>query len=438
MQRSKSKSMAKRAAVFAVTAVFALSMMLSADVSAADSSMSSAADSRTSSAAYSTASGSTASGSTSSLSGAAYYQHIIDSESAWIASLQLSNGSLPMTSYRAEAAENGAGSGTSAIRIEENPYFSEFAVLALLESGTKYQTQVKNYLDWHFKHLNTRAEDVSGKTGTIYDYHEYADENGNVIKEKTAVRHGRKFYDSTDSYAALFLADLWKYYSVTKDKEYITAHKGKIDQVVSAMFCTMDRGLTMATPAYHTKYLMDNAEVYKGMTCGMKLYEAAFQNDSRIGRMSRGREMIKSRIGKKMWNRKGQSYYAALTRKGRPYEFKWQRFYMDAAAQLYPVTNGVRSPRAKRSRIVYKKFNRYWSNGKKNHRWERLQTTDPDKYYWGELVYCAALMKDTKRVGIYMRTYMARVKKTDHAYPLYNADSAKVVRAAAVMLGYYK
>ena len=416
-----------KCAIFALTAVFAFASVWPAGAYAADTASTVKATGAAKAASTAKAAG-----------GTPDYQEIIETESAWIASLQLSNGALPMTSFKdavtdSSDSDNDAASSGQA-ETYENPYFSEFAILALLENGTRYSAEVKKYLDWHFAHINAKSEDVNGEAGTIYDYTEYADENGNVTAEKVVTKEGRKFYDSTDSYAALFLCDLYKYYRVTNDREYIEANKAQIDLVVSAMFCTMNKGLPMATPSYHTKYLMDNAEVCRGMRDGAKLYSEVFPGDSRINKMTKARKTIKNRIENKMWNKKAGAYYSALTKKEKPYSFRWNRFYMDATAQVYPITNGVKSPESKRAKAVYSKFNKYWSSGKKNHDWEQLQTTDKDGYYWGELVYCAALMNDTARVETYMRTYEAAVRKTDHAYPLYNADSAKVVLAAGVML----
>lgn len=80
------------------------------------------------------------------------YKEIVEGETAWLASLQLDNGALPMT-YAADG------------KLTLNPYFSDFAALAMLESD-KYLGQVKKYADWHFSHLNTADTDHNGLDGT--------------------------------------------------------------------------------------------------------------------------------------------------------------------------------------------------------------------------------------------------------------------------------
>ncbi|MBQ5905064.1 MAG: hypothetical protein IIW88_04270, partial [Clostridia bacterium] len=84
------------------------------------------------------------------------FRQIFESETEWLASLQLENGALPMT-----YSPNG--------KLTVNPYFADFAALALLDDAEKYAGNVKAYMDWHFAHLNTAEEDFGGLDGTIYD-----------------------------------------------------------------------------------------------------------------------------------------------------------------------------------------------------------------------------------------------------------------------------
>jgi ferredoxin len=85
------------------------------------------------------------------------FNRVFETETAYLASMQLSNGALPMTS-----AKNG--------ELRMNPYFADIAALALLDNAEKYAGNVVKYMDWHFAHLNTAEEDFNGLDGTIYDY----------------------------------------------------------------------------------------------------------------------------------------------------------------------------------------------------------------------------------------------------------------------------
>ena len=126
------------------------------------------------------------------------YQKIATEEAAWLASLQIDNGALLMT-----RGPNGD--------FTMNPYFADFAALALLGAGESYYENVRRYMDWHFDHLNTAQTDYNGVDGTIYDY-TVTLSNGKLVSEKISINaDGKKSYDSTDSYAATFLCVVAKY-----------------------------------------------------------------------------------------------------------------------------------------------------------------------------------------------------------------------------------
>lgn len=356
------------------------------------------------------------------------YQNIIQEESEYLVSLQLDNGCYPMTSY--SQATDG--------RVQMSPYFAEFSALALLESGQTYMDSVRKYLDWHFAHLNTEEEDVNGVAGTIYDYWEYVDTDTNhVEKEVVFTQDGKKFYDSTDSYAALYLKVLFKYLEVSGDETYLRAHKEQIDSLIEVLQNTMDDGLSIATPSFETQYLMDNAEVIDGLTAGISLYQAVFSQDSvQLEKMQQMCSQIQNRILTTMWHQKQGGYYDSMLEKQESGQFEspdfsWGTFYMDATSQLYLITNGVLEPESDRAKLLYENFNCYWDNGTAEHNWTSLDI--PDEYYWGEIAYCGALMGDKKRVNQYLRTYEKKVSATKHAYPLYNGDAANVILAAAEM-----
>ena len=85
----------------------------------------------------------------------AMYQKIATEEAAWLASLQAENGALLMT-------------GGSSGQFTMNPYFADFAALALLGAGESYYENVRRYMDWHFAHLNTAETDYNGVDGTAF------------------------------------------------------------------------------------------------------------------------------------------------------------------------------------------------------------------------------------------------------------------------------
>ena len=355
----------------------------------------------------------------------AFYKEILTIETGWLSSLQLPNGAMPMT-----AAKTGT--------VKVNPYFASFAVLAILEGDKKYHPVVKKYMDWHFAHLNTAATDYNGVDGTIYDYDITVSE-GKVVSEAIATNdRGTKQYDSSDSYAAMFLAILWSYYSKSGDAAYIKAHYNQIKRILNALYSTMNEGLTWAKPDYKIKYLMDNAEVWRGMDKTILLYEqvlkSAFSDaPAMLTKLKADRALVASKIESLMWNEAGKHYESAIGIDGEvAFNFDWNNFYPSATCQLFVITNDMIKPDSARAKIVYANFNKYYSTGESRKTWEQMSI--PDQFYWGEMVYAGALMKDEARVKSYMTLYR-RVMK-NHAYPLYNADAGKATLAAAYMIEY--
>jgi len=90
----------------------------------------------------------------------AYYQDIMHSENAYLATLQLPEGPIAQR----EIDEDGA---------VMNPYFACFTVLALLEEPELYAENARRYLLWHMANLNTGDEDVFGVHGSINDHKIY-------------------------------------------------------------------------------------------------------------------------------------------------------------------------------------------------------------------------------------------------------------------------
>ena len=138
------------------------------------------------------------------------FTRIYESETAYLATMQLPNGALPMT-----YAKNG--------ELTVNPYFADFAALALLDNAEEYADIVVKYMDWHFAHLNTKEEDFNGLDGTIYDY-KVTMKNGEIVSEKISTPENADSYDTTDSYAATFLTVVYKYFCKTGDIDYLIAN----------------------------------------------------------------------------------------------------------------------------------------------------------------------------------------------------------------------
>ena len=347
----------------------------------------------------------------------AMYRKIATEEAAWLASLQIENGALLMT-----RGPNG--------NFTMNPYFADFAALALLGAGETYYENVRRYMDWHFDHLNTAQTDYNGVDGTIYDY-TVTLSNGKLVSEEISINaEGKKSYDSTDSYAATFLCVVAKYYEKTGDLAYLQDNSQDLQRLLNPIRQTMDKGLTFAKPDYRIKYLMDNCEVYEGLVAAEKLYTALGLTELRAEAADLKQQVFDS-IEEHMWM-EGEGYYevALGVNNDSAYAFTWTNFYPCATAQLFPISCGLLAPTDPRSVYLYNQFNAYFSTGERKATWEEMST--PDTFYWGSLAYTAALMGDNARLEKYMTLYLKIMNR--HAYPLYNADAARVCMAAQLML----
>lgn len=343
------------------------------------------------------------------------FETIFESETQWLASLQLPNGAIPMT-----YAANG--------ELTMNPYFADFAALALLDSADKYADNVVRYMDWHFSHLNTAEEDFNGLDGTIYDY-KITMKDGQVVSE-AVTNPGGDSYDTTDSYAATFLTVVYKYLSKTGDSSYIAANAEALERITNVMFSNLQNGLTYAKPNHRVKYLMDNCEVYEGFIAAAGIFEEMVLSGKNEYAEMRDKcsamiPVIKENVNTKLWNYVGGHYKAGVTAYVRiPTKiFSWDTYYPQATCQLFPIICGVIDPGCERAKNMYEKFS-------ESFHWEVFDYPDP--FYWGANVYAAAVMNDLDSVTEYMTNYLPLTE--NHSWPLYNMDSARVAMAAHIML----
>ncbi len=344
------------------------------------------------------------------------FEYVFETETAWLASLQLENGALPMT-----GAENG--------ELRMNPYFADIAALALLDNAGKYADNVKAYMDWHFGHLNTAEEDFNGLDGTIYDY-VITVKDGRIVSETVSEPDNADSYDTTDSYAATFLTVVYKYFRQTGDSDYLVANAEDLKRITDVIFSNLQNGLTYAKPNHRVKYLMDNCEVYEGAIAAAGIFEEIVLSGKEEYSSVRDdcKELIsavKENINRKLWNPIGRYYkpgitaYVSIPTK----VFSWNLYYPQATSQLFPIICGVIEPDTARSEHLYGKFCESFE-------WESFDY--PDDFYWGANVQAAAIMNDIDSVTAYMTNYAELMD--DHAWPLYNADAARTSMAAYMML----
>ena len=227
-----------------------------------------------------------------------YYLTLSSLEAEWLWSQQLPNGAFAF--YNDNNGE-----------VSANPYFSETVAISLInyDNSDLAKEKIEKYLEWHFSHLNNKTYDINNLEGTIYDY-KYIIKNGEIIEEST-----EKHYDSTDSYAALFLKALTDYvknFGIEKTKDYILNKSDLINKIVNVLLTTIVYDYSYAKPNYKIIYLMDNCEVYSGLKVSEYLYINIIENEELLSIIKNKREYFDNNFDKEWW--KGDHYASILNK----------------------------------------------------------------------------------------------------------------------------
>jgi len=294
------------------------------------------------------------------------------------------------------------------------PYYSNLAAIGVVRTGNPvYYAKVKAWMQWYVAHLN--YPDKWGLSCTVYDY---------SVSGTTETPTNDA--DSTDSYAATFVSLAWAYWQTgdATAQNYIKTLKYQLDCIGGVMVQTQQRnGLTWAKPDYQVQYLMDNCEVYKGLSDLASLFQAAFNDTAGRDWYNTYASYTLNGIQTLLWDSAHNNY---LTDAAAP-PTNWKVWYPDATAQLFPVLYGVLAPTSTRAKNLYSTFNTKWPN------WTRLKF--PDAYPWVVVSGAAALMSDTTRVNSYITTIQTKYVNTGFPYPWYCAESGWFIRVNNYMLG---
>jgi len=288
------------------------------------------------------------------------------------------------------------------------PYFSNMAALAML-SFRDGRAAVRRYLEWYITHINER--DRFGLKGTIYDY----------------VRQGDTWvptedYDSADSYAATFLSLVAAYGSASGDLSFAEHWRAELQVVAEVLLELQDKdGLMWAKPRYYVKFLMDNAENYRGLLDGADLMLRLGQADL-AARYQAAAERVAAGIERRLWIPERQAYAWAL------YGRWWarqprERWYPDTVAQLFPIVFGVVPPDSERAETLYGYLNQKYPN------W--VAGEFDDRFPWAILALVAATMQDKERAVAYLDNVNQQVFTPSQGatYPWYAGESAFLLQA---------
>lgn len=239
-----------------------------------------------------------------------------------------------------------------------NPYIVNIIAINELRHKRHYP-EVRNYIEWYLTHLN--YPDRYGLTGTIYNYEILMSGSEKSTDD----------YDSVDGYAGTFLHLLDLYLASTNDKKLINDYWIKIKDIAYLIhYLQKQDGLTVALwqDQVHTKYLMDNCEAYAGIM--------SFQNLARrIGRegdaiYASTAENIRKSILTMMYNREAENYYWAIDNKIK-HVSQWTVLYPDAIAQLFPICFGLLDQDHKKTKMLWRTFNKHHHKDTKNFAFEQ-------------------------------------------------------------------
>lgn len=285
------------------------------------------------------------------------------------------------------------------------PYFANFAAMGLTVDSS-YATALQKHLLWYLSHLE--CPDRWGIYGTVYDY--IFDADGKDISTKD--------YDSADSYGATFLSLVRKYYHMTKDEEFLFTYRNELETIGKGIIFLQDKdGLTWAKPNYKVKFLMDNAEVCKGLYDLSCLEDEVYKDADKKYFFEKSSEAVKKGIRDKLWQ--GKLYAYGLSKWKKPYKSNPDKWYPDAIAQLYPIWTGVIAPDSPEANMVYGTFN------KAQMTWPELKKTDD--FPWCVTGYVSALLKDKERSVEYIRYIKERFLDRGHPWPWHPAESGFLI-----------
>ncbi|HKN41219.1 MAG TPA: hypothetical protein VJ456_19135, partial [Acidimicrobiia bacterium] len=213
------------------------------------------------------------------------------------------------------------------------PYLSNFAAMGLARAtkvtgNTTYLQAAWAWLSWYQAHENS--------SGFVTDY-----------RLVNGVLTSTNDMDSTDSYAGTFLLAAREAYRVNNGLTKLKGLANGIAGAVRAIEATQDAdGLTWAKPAWHVKYLMDQAEVYAGLLAAVDMANAignstlAQQASADAARMKKGVDAL--------WNPLVAAYDWAVHDTGARQATGWNVIYSDSLQQAWAVAfglvDGTRSP----------------------------------------------------------------------------------------------
>ena len=381
-----------------------------------------------------------------------YYDKIIEKETKAIAKCAFSNGAIAMYAPSVSSYSSYSMPVVDGISPDEYttwrsgkvmPYFSDTAVFGLIQTakvtGSSNGKDVcLNYINWYISHMNTKESDISGVKGTVYDYFIFESNDGRIVEVTTFDANKAKYptgnpydYDSTDSYASLFLQILYEYTNVY-DNTFLDDKKEVVDDLVGVIQATYVKGidLTYAKPTYAICYMMDNCEVYCGYESAEKIYREYLDDDKSADQCRLYADKVKSAITGRMWDESKQMFLPNVDTKGKlSGTVDLGTFYPDGSCQLFPVIFGVIKSNDTKAISTYKRFKEnFCQSGVVGKDWS-VYDLKSDHYPWCILVRAVIAMKDYETADRFINTAYKKFVLSTHGDPFYCAESGHLLLA---------
>lgn len=384
-----------------------------------------------------------------------FYETILNREIDYVISLSLPNGAIPMMLPKFESSNDLALETVNGISPDEYknwargkivPYFSDSAVMGMMDADRVLGTQRGKdtafaYINWYISHMNTRESDICGVAGTVYDYYIFKSTDGRLVEVTLHDAYAKKYptdnpndYDSTDSYAAMFLEILLAYTDLY-DSSFLQDKEALADTLIDVLESTYIKSLnlTVAKPNYQICYLMDNCEVFRGYESAAGIYEKYLNNAEKAGKCREKAELVRKAILTTMWSNGDACFKAAVSPSGKAeYSNDMTEFYPQATCQLFPILFGIVDPADKKAITAYSNFkDNFCQRGVKGKDWSVMDTGAT--YPWCIAARAVVQMKDYALAEQYIQLIYRAYIRGSHNYPYYNSESGSIMMACAVL-----
>ncbi len=325
------------------------------------------------------------------------------SDAAWVLSAQLPDGAIPHYSDRAAVW----------------PYLSSFGALGLARAtqvtgDARYVEASWRWLSWYQAHQDA--------TGFVTDY----------VVENGAPRSIGDM-DSTDSYAGMFLLAARQSWKVTGNTTRLGRLRAGINGAVRAIEATQDAdGLTWAKPAWHVKYIMDQAEAFAGLRAAAEMSQA-LGNSSLANRANADADRMQAGFDA-LWNPATRAYDWAVHGNGVRQPTNWSVLYPDALEQVWPVAFGL--VKGSRATQLMARFDAAQPN------WDRPAATatfagGPGPVgYWPVAGWAFDRTGNTNRAAVASTRIRAAALAANRAWPFTTGIAGQLIQLGTADAGY--